>query len=186
MKVKMMPEKYSSTAKVIDGVLILSLPDAVSPVVWQMELGQSKSSALEIRNSDNGQFVLTLKTPRQDVIDIATYANRDLAIKALLVTSSALEKAQGQLRSSANENSHPNYPLPVVTRSASGAFHIMKKILLWLSAIAAGILLLGFVLFLISSALNVFMSATSGNSAAPQATSGGSDPVSADDFFENR
>lgn len=180
-----MPEKYVSTAKVIDGILILSLPDAVTPVVWQMELGQSKSSALEIRNHDNGQFILTLKTPRQDVIDIATYANRDLAIKALLVTSSALEKAQGQLKSAPAGNAAPTYPLPVVTRHAGGAFYIMKKILLWLLAIAAGIILLGLVLFLVSSAINVAMNTSSGNVSAPAANSS-NEPVSADDFFENR
>ena len=44
-----MAAKYTSSAKIVDGILVLSLPDAIHPVVWQMELGQSKSSALEIR-----------------------------------------------------------------------------------------------------------------------------------------
>ena len=118
-----MANKYLSTAKVIDGVLILSLPDAITPVVWQMELGQSKSSALEIRTTDKGEFVLILKTPRQDILEIATYAQRDRAIKALMITSSAMEKAHGQLRTIP-----PNgYPLPVVTRPPSSAIAILKK-----------------------------------------------------------
>lgn len=190
MKEKVMAEKYISTAKVVDGILILSLPDAVSPVVWQMELGQSKSSALEIRNTDNGQFILTLKTPRQDVLDIATYANRDSAIKALLVTSAALEKAQGQLKNSANENNPNNYPVPALTYK-SDAFSVLKKIIMWLAGIAAGIVLLGIVVMLLLSAVRVVLTANSDGasgtvspSAATGATTGGA--VSADEFLENR
>lgn len=181
-----MADKYVSTAKVIDGILILSLPDAVSPVVWQMELGQSKSSALEIRDTDHGQFVLTLKTPRQDVLDIATYANRDLAIKALLTTSAALEKGQGQLKSAhvaSAVGSANGYPVPVVSRPPkSGALCILKKILLWLSGIAAGLILLFVVGWLLLAAINVVLSPSAGKVAS--APNGGA--VSADEFLENR
>ena len=55
---------FSASAKVVDGTLILSLPDAISPVVWRMELGHAKSSAIEVREQDNGTFMLTLKTAR--------------------------------------------------------------------------------------------------------------------------
>lgn len=177
-----MADKYVSTAKVIDGILILSLPDAVSPVVWQMELGQSKSSALEIRETDNDQFVLTLKTPRQDVLDIATYANRDLAIKALLVTSAALEKGRGQLKASPAAGANA-YPLPVVTqsKSTSGVLAVLKKTFVGLAIVAGSLILLGVVIFLIFSAVNIVMSANSTPSAG---VSGGA--VSADEFLENR
>ena len=185
MKEKAMAEKYVSTAKVIDGILILSLPDAVSPVVWQMELGQSKSSALEIRNADNGQFILTLKTPRQDVLEIATYANRDNAIKALLVTSAALEKGQGQLKANANENNQNGYPVPAVSyKGHSDGFSTLKKILKWLAGIAAGIILLAIVSMLVLSAIRVVMTANSGTPVSESSAKSG--PVSADEFLENR
>ena len=62
-------------AKVVDGVLILSLPDADSPVVWRMELGKTKASAIEVRaENDNGETVhaLIVKTPQSDVYKIGT------------------------------------------------------------------------------------------------------------------
>lgn len=189
MKDQIMVDKYTSTAKVIDGILILSLPDAVSPVVWQMELGQSKSSALEIRNAENDQFVLTLKTPRQDVLDIATYASRDQAIKALLVTTSALEKGRGQLKTHANTNSaQPNgYPVPVVTqKSGSRAFNILKKIVAWLAGITLGLVLLYAVAWLLLGAINVIMTPTSGTTASTATSTPNGGAVSADDFLENR
>ena len=182
MKERMMADKYISTAKVIDGILILSLPDAVSPVVWQMELGQSKSSALEIRDTESGQFILTLKTPRQDVIDIATYASRDAAIKALMATSAALEKGRGQLKA-APAGTANGYPVPVVTRQPkSGALCVLKKILLWLAGIAASLILLLVVGWLVLAAINVIMSPSAGTTAS--APNGGA--VSADEFLENR
>src|SRR3989338_1783630 len=183
MKDTRMADKYISTAKVIDWILILSLPDAVSPVVWQMELGQSKSSALEIRDGGNGQFVLTLKTPRQDVLDIATYANRDLAIKALLVTTAALEKGQGQLKA-APASSANGYPVPVVTQQKTGAFGVLKKLLLWLSGIAAGLILLIVVGWLLLGVINVIMAPKSAATTSSATSSSG--PVSADEFLENR
>ncbi len=186
MKDSTMADKYISTAKVIDGILILSLPDAISPIVWQMELGQSKSSALEIRDGENGQFILTLKTPRQDVLDIATYANRDLAIKALLVTSAALEKGQGQLKAAPAgfTGSANGYPVPAVTQQKNGAFCILKKILMWLAGIAAGLILLFIVGWLLLGAINVIMTPQSGNPTSSVNSNGGA--VSADEFLENR
>jgi len=169
-----MAEKYTSTAKVIDGVLILSLPDAVTPIVWQMELGQSKSYALEIRNTEDGNFLLILKTPRHDALDIATYANRDQAIKALLVVSQAMEKAQGQLKAAPAAHS---YPLPVVTSSHS-IIPALKSFIRILGIILGAITLFGILLFVIGK---LFLGSPSQN-----ATSSSNSPMSADEFLENR
>lgn len=179
MKEHIMAEKYPSTAKVIDGVLILSLPDAISPVVWQMELGQSKSSALEIRDNGQNQFVLTLKTPRQDVLDIAVYTNRDLAIKALLVTSAALEKAQGHLKSSPTSPTN-GYPVPVLSLSpkAGSSFGSLIRKILTLSAVIAGAVL--FILLILFVVAKLFLSPPSASRVSDAA------PISADEFLENR
>ena len=173
-------EKLVSTAKVVDGILILSLPDAMSPVVWQMELGQSKSSALEVRNSADGFFVLALKTPRQDILEIAIYQQKEQAIKALLATSQAMEKAQGQLKNIASLSGH--YPLPVVTQGDSfGVKKLFKSILSILVigiTIVVGLLLVGFIIFVLS---NFVLGGSTPNSAVTT-----NNPVSAEDFFENR
>lgn len=89
---------YESSAKVVDGNLILSLPNAINPIVWRMELGNVKASALEVRtNTTDGTHVLTLKTPKGDVHDIAPFAQRDDALRALMRVSSALQGAQGKM-----------------------------------------------------------------------------------------
>lgn len=171
-----MAEKYSSSAKVIDGVLILSLPDAVTPVVWQMELGQSKSSALEIRNTGVDQFLLVLKTPRADALDIATYANRDQAIKALLVVSQAMEKAQGQLKAAAAAHS---YPVPMISNHGHGIIPFMKKILRIAAILFGAVILCAVLLFVIGK---LFL----GSPSSPSTASLSNAPVSADEFLESR
>ena len=173
-----MSQKYTSTAKVIDGVLILSLPDAITPVVWQMELGQSKSSALEIRTVSDTQFLLTLKTPRQDILDIAAYENRDQAIKALMVISQAMEKAQGQLKSAAPANS---YPVPAISYTHNGwiGASFLKKLFRFLLMIIGGLIICGLVLFV---AGKLFL----GTSQSTSSTTSSNAPISADEFLEGR
>lgn len=87
---------YESSAIVVDGNLILTLPDAVNPVIWRMELGNVRSSALEIRANDN-HFLLALKTPKGDVHDIAPFESRERALHALMQVSKALGKAEGKM-----------------------------------------------------------------------------------------
>lgn len=101
---------YAPSAQVVDGVLVLSLPDAISPVVWQMELGKTKASAIEVRE-EGSAHKLILKTPQADVYHIADYAEREKATDALLTVSTAMRMAQGQLRPEQAKTAlipHPN------------------------------------------------------------------------------
>ena len=179
--------KYTSSAKVIDGILVLSLPDAVTPVVWQMELGQSKSSALEIRDGENGLFVLTLKTPRQDVLEIAKYDTREGAVRALMTVSEAMEKAQGQLRLSriasyTERNGSHDYPVPALYLQARAG---MAKSLLKMFGLIALAVVVIFVLLLSASVLiSAFSGAGESSSLSPATTQ--NTPVSAEDFLEGR
>lgn len=95
--IQSMTGNYSSSACVVDGTLIISLPNAIRPVVWRMELGHAKASALEVREDSGGTFSLTLKTPRGDVNDIAPFARKAQAIEALMAVSRAMERAHGQI-----------------------------------------------------------------------------------------
>ena len=45
-------EETSASANVVDGKLILSLPEAENPVVWQMDLSSAKASALEVKKDE--------------------------------------------------------------------------------------------------------------------------------------
>jgi hypothetical protein len=112
---------FESSAKVVDGHLILSLPDALNPVVWRMELGSVKSSAVEVRANDN-RFLLTLKTPKGDIHDIAPYDSRDKAVTALLKVSEALEGAEGKIANKSESLALPSEKIMVkeVSSSQSG------------------------------------------------------------------
>jgi hypothetical protein len=88
---------HSSSASVVDGKLILSLPDAITPVVWQMDFSSVKASALEVRETKEGTFTLTLKTPKGEALDVAPFAKREQAINGLMAAARALENAQGRI-----------------------------------------------------------------------------------------
>ncbi len=90
--------EYESSAKVVDGNLILSLPDAINPIVWRMELGSVKTSALEVRpQSSDGTFMLALKTPKGEIHEIAPFASKDNAVRALMRVTAAMQNAHGKI-----------------------------------------------------------------------------------------
>lgn len=92
-------QEHRSSAKVVDGSLILTLPDALNPVVWRMELGSVKTSALEVRTQDNGNFALVLKTPKGEMHEIAPFDDKDKAVNALMRVSAAMQSAAGRMSS---------------------------------------------------------------------------------------
>ncbi len=181
-------EKFASTAKVIDGTLILTLPDAVRPVVWQMQLGQTKSSALEVREEAGGHFMLMLKTPRADVMEIAPFPSKEKAVKALMAVSRALEKAQGQMSS---YNGNPAYPVPAVIACSRFGWlsRLLKGVLTVLLAIIL-LLLLGIgALWLMAPSQDAMTDQISETMEAPPAPAPDQTigkPVSADDFLSGQ
>jgi hypothetical protein len=156
---------YSSTASVVDGTLILSLLDAVTPTVWQMELGHARASALELRKQDDHNFLLVLKTPRGDVHDIAPFDNRGRAVAALQAASRAMEQARGQLRPVSNGEYRSN-TLPALYQTKHNDNGKSGKILT--GVIVAALLVI---------AINVAL--TSRHSTAPQASTAMSAAISA-------
>lgn len=113
----------SSTAKVIDGRLILSLTDALKPVIWQFDISVAKSSAIELRESNGGETTLILKTGKQDVQDIASYDSIDKAVKAMHAISRAMERAQGHM----NAPQAGTYPPPAVIPQSFGVKQFFLK-----------------------------------------------------------
>lgn len=98
----MTQKKTKPSANVIDGKLILSLPGAVNPVLWQMDLNDAKASALEIQDDEKGVLQhLRLKTPRGEVMTVASFDTNEDALHALMLVSKALEKAHGQIKPAA-------------------------------------------------------------------------------------
>ncbi len=187
---------YSASASIVDGTLILSLPDAIAPVVWRLDLVHAKASALEVRSNEDGTVTLLLKTPRGDVNDIARFENRGRAVAALMSVTRAMESAHGQIRAATNDDAgtyNPTHlPVPVRTRSSKRhtAHQPDHKVKGWISGIAALALVIGLGFFLMNMGPRQVtpQSPTAGPSAqsgAPIEQSAGV-AVSADDFLKNR
>lgn len=176
---------YESSAKVVDGNLIISLPDAVNPIVWRMELGSVKASALEVRaHATDGTFLLLLKTPKGDVHEIAPFASKELAVTALMRVSSAMQGAEGRLAplAPASVSSVPLHaPQPVFHKPDAGAV----KWLLALAGVLAVIFLFAYLAkstpTLEAAGVPMADTATSTATGAPNAESGV--PQSADDVL---
>lgn len=172
---------YSSSACVVDGTLILSLPDAITPVVWRMDMGHAKASALEVRNNDNKTFTLILKTPRGDVNDIATFSARTQAVHALLAVSRAMEQAHGHIRPAQAAVAN-DAPVPAAGKGKGKV----------LTSIIAIVLLIGLiVLFVGMGPRTVPISDDAGNQVSATAAPGGEQPragvaMSAEDFLRAR
>ncbi|MFA7276288.1 MAG: hypothetical protein WC043_05755 [Pseudobdellovibrionaceae bacterium] len=168
-----MTSKHVSSAKVIEGTLIISLPDALTPVVWQMELGQTKASALEVRNNDNGTSSLVLKTPRQDIEEVAIFNDRNVALKALMLISKAMEKSEGQLKS----GNFGAFDKVTQAEKSSGFFKFLFKFV----GIVMGIVVTVFILLTV---VGFLLSGGKGGESASVADK--NTPVSAEDFLEGR
>lgn len=152
---------YESSAKVVDGNLIISLPDAANPVVWRMELGSVKASALEVRKNDaTGMHVLTLKTPKGELHEVAPFETRDAAVTALMRVSAALQSAEGKIAPS----------IVAVNPSGASARPVFQKpdgsAAKWLLALA-GVLV---VIFLFSYLAHIAPDAETASSAPGEET----------------
>lgn len=183
---------YSSSASVVDGTLILSLPDAMTPVVWRMDLVHAKASALEVRTSEDGLFTLVLKTPRGDVNEVAKFDNRGRAVSALMSVSRAMESAHGRIYPAANDG-QPYNPthLPVPTMPVR-ARKINRSGKSWVGAVVAviAIIVLGSILMNLApqsqfGGLAATNPAAGAASRAPATQTNGV-AVSADEFLKNQ
>ncbi len=165
-----------TTARVVDGKLILSLPEAIKPVVWQMELGDAKASALEVQDdTQNNRYALCLKTPRGEAAEIAVFAKRSQAIGSLMETAKALQDARGQIQSRTETMSQP---VQIAPAKKGGA----------LAASILGVCLLLVLLFVWNVIGNTHAGSTSiaPSSVTPSAATENGVPLSADEFLKGR
>ncbi len=175
-------KQNTASASVVDGKLILSFPEALNPVVWQMDLGEAKSSALEVvENGKDGGHKLTLTTHKGESIDIAPFEQREHAVDGLKMIAKALENAHGQIRPAPSGATNDTY-------SHHGAPRKRKWVTIALSLVGL------FVLLNIWAAMtgqtdgnqyNATTTASDQNSAASSANDAGV-PISADDFLRGR
>lgn len=176
---------FTSSAAIVDGTLILSLPDAVSPVVWRMELGHVRASAIEVRAQDDGIFMLTLKTPKGDVNDIAPYASRARALAALMAVSRAMERAQGQILRAAHDGTAEGGAARAVQVRPQEGFRPIH-LLTGIAGLALVVILIGLLSSMGPQAPSISpASGTAGSGSAAGSVPAG-EAVSADDFLNQR
>jgi hypothetical protein len=85
----------SAKGQVIDGHLILSLPNATEPVVWRMELDKIGTASFEVKqDNETGHAKLVLKPKKGTAEVIAPFSNKEEAVEALLVASNALQNVK--------------------------------------------------------------------------------------------
>ena len=175
----------AASARVVDGKLILSYPDAITPVVWQMDLSTARASALEVRENEKGHFIVTLKTMKGESADIAPFETKEAAVDALMAASRALENAHGQIRTGGESISSTAPAASTVTTTQKKSGRSSK----W----AAGFLAFLLILFLISVWGSIAPRApmsvenAAGGPAASSPTGANSNeagvPLSADEFL---
>jgi len=171
--------KHKTSAKVVDGTLVLSILNSTSPVVWQWNLSDVKASALEVRNSDDEKATLVLKTPKGDVQSVAEFETQNEALKALMSVSNAMENAQGHIKSEKNiERGNNNTQTPINNQTKGENLKI-------LGGLAAIILILGLFMWMQKITPNrldnnIALSGAAENSSTTQDTGV---PVSADDYL---
>ncbi len=181
MKPAMKRLKESNTqarASIVDGKLILSLPHALTPVVWQMDLAQAKASALEVRdNKENGSSALILKTARGETTEIAPFEKKSDAVDALMAVSRALESAHGHIRGGAAAGETATVVSPAQPRKRGK----------WI-AIVLGLLMLLVLINLWGAMLPSTPRGFETSPLSPVSQTGGGDqngvPVSADEFLK--
>jgi hypothetical protein len=97
-----------SSAAVVDGKLILTFPDAITPVVWQMNLDQAQSAALEVQEDKKRKvFAFVLKDTKGESVEIAPFEEKSQAVHALMMASQALQNAHGKIRPQAIQQMQP-------------------------------------------------------------------------------
>jgi hypothetical protein len=77
-------------ATLSDQKLVLSLPDAVTPVVWMMDLSTHGTFVLKVEPADDGLFIVQKISTKGTVEDIAYYTKKSNAVRAMSTLSNAM------------------------------------------------------------------------------------------------
>lgn len=116
-------QKLDANVTIVDGKIILSLPNAYSPVVWQMDLEKAQSAAFTVKqDSKTKRHVLILKSDDSAKEEIAEFEDKDTAVQVLMETSSVMQNAHGKIRAGVASNG--NTP---ASNAAAGAADQKKE-----------------------------------------------------------
>lgn len=168
-----------ATARVRDGRLVLTLPDAQMPSIWILDLNESPKVTLSVEPEGQGVYALKKAGSGKGAAEIiALYAKEARAMRALYAASKALAKATDtRLRTGVNGQ-------PVVIRPASRVGRFFTFFLyLWF----AFYLCVNLLHLVMAPVIPDFASAAQVQGEASSAASAPQNgvPQSADDFLKN-
>ncbi len=87
-----------NSAKIVGEKIILSLPNATNPVVWQMDLNAAQSASFTIQEDKKKKtFNLVLKKDDGVTEDIAPFDTKEIAVSVLMDTADALQNANNNI-----------------------------------------------------------------------------------------
>ena len=187
LKDRLQNNEETPRAMIREGTLIMMLTNAISPVVWRLDMRHVNSSALEIRRNQEGEFDLVLKTPKADLNKIASFDDRAQAIKALNAVMKAIEQAP--IIPKGREIVPINSPAPSVSSGSSGTIlmprHKKSRPIL---AGFIGACLVVLLLILVSLLLPVPANGPlpNGERSSISSSGGAGQALSADDFLNQR
>lgn len=165
----------SSNITIVDGKLILSLPDAKMPVVWQTDFAHAQSSVFTIQEDKKKNFTLISKNSENVTTEIASFDKKQDAVDILMETSAVIQNAHGQIKPSAINNNSTE-PKPEKSDRTSAALALALIVILGLIWTVSA-----------SKKLDPSTPTASSNSTSSTTARGSSGvPVSADDFLSNR
>ncbi len=167
------------SARMQEGVLILSLPSAIEPVLWKIDIAHYRNLTLRVTRSqsDNSEIFSLVSNIDNDFSDhvVANFLTKEAALKAMMIAQDALEHmSPASLTPSEKPTSAQN---PWIK-------YLLKPILY---------IILSFVVFviLLYGSYGILMYSQGDKAMAPQTTgeframeSGQS--MSAEDFLKNR
>lgn len=139
----------SPSARMQGGVLILSLPDAIEPVLWKIDIAHYKNLALRVvrSQSDESEIFRLVSNIDNDFSDhvVANFSTKAAAVRAMMMAGDALEHM------SPTQNTHsgaknPPAPLPLSEKPTSAhnpwVKYVLKPLLYIVSVLIVSVILL--------------------------------------------
>ncbi len=170
-----------SNINIVDSKLILSLPNAQMPVVWQMDLKNAQSTAFTVKeNKKDKNFSLVSKSENDNSNEIAIFDDKQSAVDTLMELSNTLQNAHGKINpiNTANNNTAPirrNNSRDNKIGAGLAAALVLALILIWVMSSSRSVNL---------EDRSVGSSASNTSNSSTQNSSGVA--VSADEFLSNR
>jgi len=158
-------------ADVVNNHLILSLPHALSPVVWRMSLDKIGTASFEIKeDKKKNAFALVIKYDNKKTETIAALPSQQDALDSLIAASAAMQAGEANDRKSTKKSSPIKQDIEP------------QK---WVVALLA-VIIIGGLYFYLTTLMPSEMDPAADIDRSAQSSSTTGVPLSADEFLQGR